>query len=219
MANDPPEYWLRSPESGPLLTCEVLSDVEHVVLDPACLGTDRHSIIVESHAYVLVMSQACDIEWHIDARQKLAGLGSAPADRGQRQEWSVKQRRHQAQLMDGILLCEAKPYGVQEADPGLNASDLRHVEKNQLARYYALRACPPAADGYAEEIPQLLVDFKRFFTIPCDELYARLLLAPGISGRARRRASLASPYLEDAVSRFYNYQARVALPGVGRPDA
>ena len=61
-------------------------------------------------------------------------------------------------------------------------------------------------DALRQGLPELGVDFKRFFTIPTDELYV-----PITSG-AQRRCHLNSPYLEHLTTQFSGFLSRVALP-------
>lgn len=50
------------------------------------------------------------------------------------------------------------------------------------------------------------IDFKRFFTIATDEVYARL------EQEAQRRCVLEPIYAAQLSDRFAHFQARVALP-------
>ena len=52
-----------------------------------------------------------------------------------------------------------------------------------------------------EGMPELGIDFKRYFTIPTDEVYFR------IRAEAQRRSRLRSPYLEHLSNRFYSFQS------------
>lgn len=56
-------------------------------------------------------------------------------------------------------------------------------------------------------VPHPYVDFKRYFAIPVDEIYARI-----DAGELRRRCCFQAPYLQHLATRFYCYQARIALP-------
>jgi hypothetical protein len=62
-------------------------------------------------------------------------------------------------------------------------------------------------DVMGEGLPELGIDFKRYFTISAAEVYIRL-----DSNEIQRRCRLVSPYLEHFSTRFAYYQFRVALP-------
>jgi hypothetical protein len=64
-----------------------------------------------------------------------------------------------------------------------------------------------ACDRLQEGLPELAIDFKRYFTVPTDEVYRRIEL-----GEARRRCLLISPYLEHLSSRYAYFLSRIALP-------
>jgi hypothetical protein len=53
----------------------------------------------------------------------------------------------------------------------------------------------------------MAIDFKRYFTLPTDELYLRVERQ-----ETRRRCGLKSPYLEHLSARFSCFLSRVALP-------
>jgi hypothetical protein len=59
-------------------------------------------------------------------------------------------------------------------------------------------------------MPELGIDFKRYFTVPTDDVYRQFALGQEIG--VQRRAVLRPPFREDLAQRFYFFQARVALP-------
>ena len=71
-------------------------------------------------------------------------------------------------------------------------------------------------DAVGKGFSELAIDFKRYFTIPPDEVRRRLDLETPVPGseaiRARRRSVFMSPYLEHLSTRFAQYFSRVALP-------
>ena len=62
-------------------------------------------------------------------------------------------------------------------------------------------------DGLQQGLPELTIDFKRYFTIPTDEVYKRIEIS-----ETKRRCVLVGPYLEQLSSRFAYFIGRVALP-------
>ena len=82
-----------------------------------------------------------------------------------------------------------------------------HIRINKDERYHFLQKVEPPDDALGQGLPELGLDFKRYFTVPTDEVYRRVELS-----EAQRRCFLASPYLEHLSSRFAFYLSRVALP-------
>src|SRR5271163_4273354 len=107
----------------------------------------------------------------------------------------------------GILLCEAQ---LQQDLPLAKGEDiLRKIKNNQNHRYQYLRQFGAEVDsiGTGSSGP-LFLDFRRIFSIPCDELMFQI----GKGGPAERRCCLTVPYREHLAARFADYLSRVALP-------
>ena len=81
------------------------------------------------------------------------------------------------------------------------------MKQNNDERYHFLEKAGRGCDRLNEELPELAIDFKRYFTVPTDEVYGRIAI-----GETQRRCVLTSPYLEHLSSRFANYLSRVGLP-------
>jgi hypothetical protein len=156
-------------------------------VDVATLGTEELSLDSEDQPFGIVVSQDCDLEWDFRERQK-----AVPA-------------LHK--LLPSILFCEVSVADELRGRNGLDSGLWKRVRENKDERYHFLRAVMPEQDSLAEGLPSLAIDFKRYFTVPTDELYAQLA-----NGETRRRTRLLSPYLEHCCSRFAYFQQRVALP-------
>jgi hypothetical protein len=198
------------------MTCEVLSEVERAYLHLGSIGQENPEVLVTTYPYLVAISQDCDLEWDHDARDRIANAGVQPATGQAAQDWATADKNARNKLIDGVLLCVADEEAVVRAASVMNTREWRAATENQTLRYHMLRPCPPNSDLEGTGFPSLVLDFKRFLTLPADELSARCSLAAGSPGRAARRAVLVSPFLEDVVSRFFNYQSRVALPDEGR---
>src|SRR5262249_36563588 len=93
-------------------------------------------------------------------------------------------------------------------NPAKLDSDLwRHVKTNKNERYHFLQIISPECDAEGIGLPELTVDFRRFFSLPTDEVYLRIK-----TGEIKRRCRLVSPYLEHFAARFSFFSQRVALP-------
>jgi hypothetical protein len=140
------------------------------------------------HELVVVMSQDCDLDQ--DYTRRVAG------DRG---------------TLPNIMLCdvylaEALRAAVLLRDQ-LGTKDWRkRIAQNQNERFHYLQRTERGQDLQQEGLTALALDFKSYFTLPTDELYARL--PHGI----RRRCRLNTPYAEHLAHRFFKFQSRIALP-------
>jgi hypothetical protein len=81
------------------------------------------------------------------------------------------------------------------------------VKINKHERYHFLQLVEPSCDAQGTGLVELGIDFKRYFTLPTEEVYKRVEI-----GSAKRRCVLESPYLEHFSTRFAYYLSRVALP-------
>jgi len=134
------------------------------------------------------VTQDCDLLWDFNERQK--------------------EDRASHKLLPSTLLCEVHTADELRGRNRIDSDSWRRVRENKDERFHYLRGVRPEEDALRQGLPNLAVDFKRYFSIPTDELYAQLRAEDG----AHRRTHLLSPYLEHFCSRFAYFQQRVALP-------
>lgn len=172
-----------SPADGPLRQGEIISEIVEPI--PGFeKGFEAPSVALKRHPYVLVLNQDCDLEWDFESRRG-GSEGTLP----------------------NILLCEAITAEELKLYPQTRGSDIwKRIRNNKDERYQVLRSVGPDEDATGKEIPELGIDFKKYFTLPTQELYRQLKLD------AKRRALLVAPYAHHLTSRFFYYQSRVALP-------
>lgn len=164
---------------------EIISDIPLLHVSLESLQAGGLEIIGVPIAFAIVASQDCDLTQDYKARN---GLGVA-----------------EDKKLQGVLLYEAKPKA--DALHLFSGSDMRkRAEQNKDERFHLFQAIQVEEDRHGEGMPELLVDFKRYFTIRPEELYWRL------EQSARRRCYLKSPYLEHFSTRAAYFQFRVALP-------
>jgi hypothetical protein len=204
---DPPIY-RRSPARGALRQCEILSHVLEIRIDIGA-GVQRGtpSLNARVHPYVLVLSQDCDLDWDYRARSPLPGAVTVAEER----------------KIPAILLCEVIAAANLRARPDINSSLWNTVKQNKNERYQFLEQVPAGQDAVRLGLPELALDFKRYFTIPAEQLYYQLryqrlhrsfdveVEEPRIV-KAYRRCCVTSPYAEHLASRFAYFQSRIALP-------
>ena len=170
-----------SPAAGSLRQGEILTGVVQSVLTLESVGTEQPEIDFITHPFCVIATQDCDLEQ--DFKATGAGRpGSLPS----------------------ILL-----YEVEEALTLIAKLPSSEAKKqtilNKIERYQVLQSVPQELDREGAGIVDLGIDFKRYFTIPRDELYKQL-------ASVRRRCVLRSPYLEQFATRAAAFQSRVALP-------
>ena len=189
------KYVKSDPLTG-LRQGELLTDVIETLCDIKSVSNDAPEFLEKSHPFAFVISQDCDLDWDFAAR--------------------LSQQKLQ-RLIPNVLLCEAKLANVQaqeivnsELSRDSNRSRIwSRIRQNKDERYQFFESIETCHDLQREDekIGELVVDFKRYFTVPTDELYVRIKY-----GETRRRCRLIHPYLEHLSSRFAYFQSRVALP-------
>lgn len=186
--------------TSPLRQGEILTNVIQIVLDLETIHDEKPRITKIGHPFAVIVSQDWDLDWDFKVRQK--------------------ENENNSQLnnkdLPNILLCMAiSAEELRKRDSNvpkggtreINSTSWNEIRKNKHERYQFLQKIPASQDTNKEGIPELGVDFKRYFTVPATELYLRFEL-----GEVTRRCKLRSPYLEHFTSRFYYFQSRVALP-------
>lgn len=189
MASQEPIYSRSHGDANsPLRHGEIVSNLIQIHLDIACLGGSEPLVNPRVHPFALVLSQDCDLEQDFKARR-----GDAKPDK----------------MLPGVLFCEVfTAQYVRTIGPDVITSkiwDLIKINKNE--RYQFLQCVEASDDRSDEGLQELCIDFKRYFTIPTDEVYRRIEL-----NEAKRRCFLVSPYLEHLSSRFAHFLCRVSLP-------
>jgi hypothetical protein len=113
----------------------------------------------------------------------------------------------QARLISNVLLCEIVDAPSLRNGAGINSTIWRNIPKNKNERYHFFEGVPQSTDAMNVGLPELCIDFKRFFCVPPVELYAQIEREI-----AARRTVLASPYREHLGQRVCSFLGRIALP-------
>jgi hypothetical protein len=181
--------YVASPAQGELRQGEIISNLIQARLDFATVGlSSPPKIDLVTHQFAVVVSQDCDLLLDYNVRN---GIGDVKPDK----------------LLPSILFCEvATAEEMCRAENGINGRDRQLFGKNKLERFHFLQKVEREKDGMGEGLPELGIDFKRYFSIPTDEVYKRVTL------EAKRRCYMSSPYLEHLSNRFAHFQQRIALP-------
>jgi len=191
-AEQPTGIYERSPADGSLQQGDVLSVLHHQFLNLEGLQAGQLVVDEVERAYVIVVSQSCDLEWDYEAR-RLAGEPD--------------------KFLPSIMLCDALTAEEVRSRKSLKGEVINNsklwdpLRKNKDERFHFFEAVPRGEDADGVGIPELVVDFKRYFSMPTTELYWKLA-----QDGTKRRTRLKVPYLEHFASRFFQYQSRVATP-------
>jgi hypothetical protein len=186
----PPEsIYEASARDGALRQGEILSGLIQRVVDIESLkeGTPRVDRI--AHPLAIVVSQDCDLDWDFKARNNAADT---------------------TKLMPSVLFSQVTDLETMKFRSEMKSDIFRRARKNLELRYHVLSAASPGVDSLGDGMPELGIDFKRYFTVPTDDVYRQFALGQEIG--VQRRAVLRPPFREDLAQRFYFFQARVALP-------
>ena len=184
-----------SPNNSALLQCELLSGVvQYVVQKPvgivACEAVPFKRVL---HPLSVILSQDCDLERDFTARQTT----STPDPK---------------KTLENTLLCVAQKVSEIRNPTEFDSKMWRRLTENREERFQYLRNVPIAADARGIGIEEIVIDFRRNFTVPTEYLYSQLGL------EVQRRTVLRSPYLEHLSQRYARYLSRIALP-VGHNEA
>jgi hypothetical protein len=146
-----------------------------------------------THPWVIVLSQDCDLDWDFKTRQ-------------QRPEAADPVAIAPAKEVPNTLLCEVLEAERVRARPEIKSRDWERMKINKDERYQFLQSIASSEDALGQGTPELCIDFKRYFTVPTDELYLQFTMG------AVRRSRLNLPYVQHLCVRFFYFQYRVALP-------
>jgi hypothetical protein len=157
---------------------EIITGLTQYFYDPVTEDVER--LI---HPYSIILSQDCDLLRDHESRKE----GSDGA-------------------LTSVLLYIAEP--AKDVKGSIGGTDIwKRVIANNNERYHLLSQVPTELDLKAEGMPNLLLDFREFFTLPPEEIYRQCT-----SGQAVRRCRVDMPYREHLQSRAAFYFQRVMLP-------
>lgn len=182
-----PGIYRASPTAVPscLEQGELLSGLDQVRLALVAVGDPSPAVETIRHPLAIILSQACDLE----------------QDFGSRFPTPIPSKQ-----IPSVLFCEVSLANDLRGSDGMNGTIWNTVKKNSHERYQFLERVEPSCEAKAEGLGELGIDFKRYFTLPTEEVYKRIEL-----GLVSRRFVLISPYLEHLSSRFAYYMGRVGL--------
>jgi hypothetical protein len=162
---------------------DILKDIGLTLAIPVSEG--EIEVVEDVMSYCVVLTQECDLEQDYSTYLD----SSKPRDK----------------ILPSILFCPAFPAQLVKEGSHVDGfqrigSDvMKRIRSNNDARYH----CIP--EDQALQIPELVVDFKRYYTMPRQ-------LAYKIDLKLNRLASLGDLFREHLSHRFAYYLSRVGLP-------
>lgn len=169
---------------------EILAGAVQFIIDVDSLDEPEQVVIRVLHQYAIVVSQSCDLDWDYNLRD---GNGD--------EKVSLQK------LMPNVLLCEAYLAEQVRDFDGINNALWKAIRDNKNIRYQFLKLVEEENDFVGLGIGEMVIDFKNHFTVPTENLYARIE-----RGEVARRSCLTTPYMESLCQRYHGYQMRIALP-------
>jgi hypothetical protein len=177
-----------------ILQGELLGNVwVHRTVAPASQIPDGQIPAIEQkhHAVTIVMQSDCDLLQDFTPRQ---------IAREAQQDFDEESPN----ALRGILLCDA--FLPAEIHGRVQGREFRlRVGRNQDERYHTLNFEP--IDMGAGDIGELVLDFRKTFTVDTRNLYAAIS-----EGLVRRFGVVKPVYVHDLMHRCYGYLSRVGLP-------
>lgn len=185
----------KSQDAGSLRQGEILSKVVQISLLPESMDTASPTVKRVTHNYAIVVTPDCDLDWDFKAQHGKESLGK---------------------LIPNILLCTVifasdLAKRINSDRPPSKRFESRtpwkRTTQNKEERFHFLEKIDSNLDLQGEGIRSLGIDFKEFFTLPTDFLYASI-----VAGLTQRRSVLLQPYNDHLNSRFAYFQSRIGLP-------
>jgi hypothetical protein len=183
--------YAASNETGALRQGELLSGLVLARRRLDTIAAGQPVVLPIQYPWAVVMSQDCDLDWDHRSRQE-------------EPEPLVPDVVGPPKQIPNILFCEAME--AEDARARVDKRTWDRIKINKDERYHFLQKVSSVEDALGNQIPELCLDFKRYFTVPTTEVYLQLTL------EARRRCVLNPPYLQHLCTRFFYFQSRVALP-------
>lgn len=112
--------------------------------------------------------------------------------------------------INGVLFFEAEEASLAKAKLRFGGKEWKTVTNNRWEGFHLLSGFQPDCDFLREQIPDLLVDFKRYFMLKTKEVYRQCSLA--VEPRAVRRCYLGDLWREQLQQRAMSFMQRVGTP-------
>lgn len=149
----------------------------------------------------------------LEVKHRFAIIASQDCDLYQ----AYKSQKEAAPILNSVLLFEMRPFDELSqfvANTNFSSKERERIKQNKEERFHYLSNVPnPSASqndakSEAPETVNLVIDFRRLFALPLDDLVRQC----GQEEAAKRWLCLADLYREHLQSRIAYYLQRVGLP-------
>jgi hypothetical protein len=182
-----PHVYLPSAHDDRLRQGEVLSDLIEWNIAFNDQGEPEAEHV--DHPFAVIVTQDCDLE----------------QDHRARTHPEMKPQQRENGLLGHVLVVVAADFEAsKEKFPG--SDDRKRAHQNKDQRYQFLAPGRPTEDLLGLGFPSLMLDFKRAFSVPVEQLLRAVQ-----QGETKRRGVLVAPYVEHLGVRFGYFLQRVAL--------
>ena len=115
-----------------------------------------------------------------------------------------------SERINGVLFFEAEEAATAKSKLKFGGKEWKLISSNRYEGFQLLSGFQPEFDFLGEQIPDLLVDFKRYFMLPTPEVYRQCKSA--VEPKATRRCYLGDLWREHLQQRAMNFMQRVGTP-------
>jgi hypothetical protein len=168
---------------------EIISDLSHYVVTPNLEVQGQFRISAIPVPYAVVATPDCDL------LQSFRALRDGKKER-----------------INGVFLFEAEEANVFKKTAMIGSKEWRQYSKNVVEGYHLLEGFDPASDTLNQQIPNLVVDFKRYFMLTTTEIYRQCQNSQPL--KAARRCCLNDLWREDFQQRAMSFMQRVGTPAL-----
>lgn len=188
-------YPYRYNKSDRILQGDIFTDVEIPIVN------NKQLKFIKS-PYLIVLTQDCDLNQDFNSRTDIQKINF---DESEKEPSSFNNR-----MIPSILLCPAYPadklregnhleiLDIEMSRIKKKSSDWKRITQNETPRYHYLKKYEKIG------LPDLVLDFKRYYTLSQEYLYS--------IRENTYHISLNELYREDLSTRFCNYLSRIGLP-------
>lgn len=179
-----PQPWYPSVSGGELRLGEIITGLKSYRFR----GLPDGTVEVEEtqHDFVMVGTPECDL---LQAHKSL--------------------RENRKLKISGVLFFEVEEETIARQRIPINSAQWNFVKTHRIIGLQHLTEFSPATDFRGEQIPNLVIDFKRHFTLPLDEVYRQFDLP---NQGARRRCYPGDTWRENIQQRAQASMGRVGTP-------
>lgn len=166
---------------------EILTNLTYYAIEPSKDNPTEVETTVGTLSYAIISTPDCDLlqDYKTRLRQGTSGLFN-------------------------VLLFGAEEGRSTKDRIKFNSKEWGHVVNNEMDLFHYMKSIRVDEDVRGKGLPDLVVDFRRYFTLSPQEIYRQCLAQD--PAKAYRRCRLSDLWREDLQRRAMSYMQRVGLP-------